>query len=233
MADRPTLMLLPGLLCDDSVFTHQAAGLKDICDVSSPHFRGFDSIEGMARHVLDLAPPKFALAGFSMGGRVSMQIMALAPERVTRLCLFDTGAAPEPAGGAAARQPLVDLAYREGMEALANAWLPPMLGKARKDDAAFKKPLVEMVCRATPEQHEKQIKALVERPDFRDVLPKIACPTLVICGEEDASAPVAIHAEMAHAIPGAQLTVVPGSGHFLPVEQPEAFTAALRRWMQR
>jgi pimeloyl-ACP methyl ester carboxylesterase len=231
MPRSSTLMLLPGLLCDESVFAHQHAGLSDICDVQSPHFRGFDSLEGMATHVLNLAPPTFALSGFSMGGRVAMQIMAMAPGRVERLCLFDTGAAPEPEGGAKARQPLVDMAYEQGMETLANAWLPPMLGKARRDDAAFRKPLVEMVERSTPQEHEKQIKALIERPDFFPLLPNIACPTAILCGEEDAATPPGVHADLAQRIPGAQLTVIAGSGHFLPVEQPEAFTAALRRWL--
>ncbi len=231
MSTRPVLMLLPGLLCDESVFSHQHAGLADLCDVRSPHFRGFDSLEGMAQHVLDIAPPKFSLAGFSMGGRVSFQIVKMAPERVERLCLFDTGAAPEPEGGREARQKLVDLAYNVGMEALANAWLPFMLGKARKDDAAFKKPIIEMVQRSTPDDHEKQVRALVERPDFRPHLKDIACPTAVICGEEDAATPPSVHAEIAAAIPGAQLTVIADSGHFLPMEQPQAFTAALRKWM--
>lgn len=231
MSARPTLMLLPGLLCDESVFAHQHAGLSDISDVQSPHFRGYDSLEAMAQHVLDIAPPVFSLAGFSMGGRVAFQITKMAPQRVERLCLFDTGAAPEPEGGAKARQALVDLAYKEGMEALANAWLPFMLGKARKDDAAFKRPIIDMVKLATPEEHEKQIKALIERPDFRPFLPQIACPTAVMCGEEDAATPPSVHAEIAAAIPGAQLTVIAGSGHFLPMEQPEAFTAALRGWL--
>lgn len=233
MSSKPTLMMLPGLLCDESVFASQAASLADICTVQSTHFRGFDSLEAMARHVLDIAPPSFALAGFSMGGRVALQIMRLAPGRVERLCLFDTSAGPEPAGGGAARQPLVDLAYREGMEALANAWLPPMLGKSRRNDAAFKQPIIQMICRSTPEDHEKQIKALVDRPDATPVLAAIACPALVLCGEEDAFTTPTVHAQMAAAIAGAQLVVLPDAGHFVSVEQPEKFTAALRAWLAR
>lgn len=233
MADRPVLMLLPGLLCDDSVFAHQVENLADICDVRVPDFRGYDSIEAMAQRVLDIAPEKFSVAGFSMGGRVAMQIMKLAPGRVERLCLFDTGAAPEPPDGAEKRQPLVDLAYKEGMEALALQWLPPMLGPKVRDDEAFKQPLIEMVCRSTPDVHEKQIKALVTRPDMRDLLPTIDCPVLIACGRDDAWTTPAVHEEMAKAIPDAELVVIDNAGHFLPVEQPKAFTDALRRWMTR
>lgn len=233
MSSKPNLLILPGLLCDESVFADQMTGLADICTVSSTHFRGFDSLEAMARHVLDIAPPTFALAGFSMGGRVAFQIMRLAPERVERLCLFDTGAAAEPEGGAAARKPLVDLAYKEGMEALANAWLPPMLGKTRRNDKAFQKPIIEMICRSTPEDHEKQIKALVSRPDATPLLATIKCPTLVLCGEDDAFTTPSVHAQMTAAIPGAQLTIIPDAGHFVSMEQPALFNAALRSWLTK
>ena len=233
MPAKPALMLLPGLLCDETVFVHQIEGLSDVCDMAVPDFRGLASLQAMAQHVLDAAPPTFALAGFSMGGRVCFQIMRLAPERVERLCLIDTSAGPEPQGGAAARQPLVDLAYKQGMQALAEAWLPGMLAKARRTDREFQRPLVEMICRSTPESHEKQIKALVNRPDACPLLAAVTCPTLAICGEEDALTSPTVHAETTAAIAGAQLTVVAGAGHFLPYEQPDALNAALRAWLAK
>jgi len=233
MSERHFLCLLPGLLCDDAAFTEQLSGLSDVADMIVPDLRGFDSLVAMAEHVLAMAPDRFALAGFSMGGRAALQIMRLAPERVSHLCLIDTSAGPEPEGGAKARQPLVDLAWREGMEALANAWLPGLLAKKRRDDEVFQAPLVEMICRSTPDIHEKQVKALVERPDARPLLPAIACPTLVLCGEEDALTTPSVHAEMAAAIAGAQLNVIAGAGHFAPVEEPDAVNAAMRAWLGR
>lgn len=233
MPAKPTLCLLPGLLCDEAVFAHQIAAFSDQHEIIVPQFRGLDSLEAMAAHVLEIAPPKFAMAGFSMGGRTAFQVMRLAPERVERLALLDTSAEPEPAAAIPGRKKLVDLAYAEGMGALANAWLPPMLGKSRRDDAALKKPLIEMVCRSTPEQHEKQIRALIERPDARPTLATINCPTLIICGEEDGVTTPSAHADMAAAIAGAQLTVLGDAGHFALCEQPEPFNAALRRWLEK
>lgn len=233
MSDKPVLYILPGLLCDGSIFTHQKEGLADICDVRSPDFRGFDSIVAMAQHVLDNAPRKFSLAGFSMGGRVALQVMRLAPERVERLCLFDTGATAEPAGGTEKRKPLVELAYKKGMSALAAFWLPPMLAPRRREDEAFKKPLVDMILRNSPEDHEKQIKALVERPDATPLLPTLKCPVLVICGAQDEWSTPEQHREMAAAIPGAELAIIEDAGHFISVEQPEEFTQLMRRFMAR
>lgn len=231
MSAKPTLCLLPGLLCDESVFSHQIEALSDLCDIIVPQFRGLDSLEAMARHVLEIAPSKFAMAGFSMGGRTSFQVMRMAPERIERLCLFDTSAEPEPPAAIPGRQKLVDLAYNEGMEALGNAWLPGMLGKSKRDDADFKIPIIQMICRSTPEQHEKQIKALIERPDARPILDTITCPTAIICGDEDAATTPSVHAEMAAAIPGSQLTIIGDAGHFALCEQPGAFNAALRQWL--
>ena len=225
---RPILYLLPGLLCDDTIFQAQRDGLADLCEVRSPHFRGLDSIDAMAQRVLDEAPGRFALAGFSMAGRVALQIMRLAPQRVERLCLFDTGVKPAAPGEAQKRQALVDLAYREGMDALAAVWLPGMLGPASRTNATITRPLIEMIRRSTPDDHAKQIKALVERPDARPVLREIRCPTLVVCGALDEWAPPAQHREIADTIAGAKLEVIAEAGHFVSVEQPEAFTRALR-----
>ncbi len=231
MQNRPVLYMLPGLLCDETVFAPQIEGLSDSIDVRCPDFLGMDCLIDMARHVLEIAPQRFSIAGFSMGGRVAFQIMALAPGRIERFCAFDTSADPKAEGEDIKRQAIVDLAYREGIGALAAAWLPPMLHPARRIDRDFIKPLTAMVLRSTPEVHEKQIRALVNRPDARPVLPTIACPTLIACGREDEWSPVAQHEAMAAAIPGARLEVFENCGHFLPLEQPEGFNAALRAWM--
>lgn len=231
MSERPVLYFLPGLLCDETVFVPQVEGLSDIADVRVADYRGLDSIEAMAQSVLDAAPERFSIAGFSMGGRVAFQIMAMAPERIERFCAFDTGTPPLGEGEEAKRQAVIDLAYEKGMEALADAWLPPMLHPDKRADAAFTAPLRAMVLRFTPELHEKQIRALINRPDARPVLPTIKCPTLIACGRDDAWSTPPAHEAMAAAIPGARLAIIDHSGHFLPVEQPEAFNAALRDWM--
>jgi len=231
MSAKPVLYMLPGLLCDETVFAPQINGLADAVDVRAPRFLGFDSLTDMARHVLEIAPERFSIAGFSMGGRVAFEIMRLAPQRVERFCAFDTGAGPKAQGEDAKRQAVIDLAYREGMGALAAAWLPPMIHPDRRKDAAFMQPLIDMVLRANPELHERQIRALVNRPDARPVLPTIRCPALIACGRDDEWSPVAQHEAMAEAIPGARLAVFDHCGHFLPVEQPQAFNDALRAWM--
>ena len=228
---RPHLMLLPGLLCDASSFTAARAELESVADVQVPNFFGFDSILSMAEHVLEQAPAKFSIAGFSMGGRVAFQVARLAPERIERFCVFDTGAPPAGPDEPAKRQILVDLAYNEGMRAVADSWLPPMLHPDRRADEAFKAPLVETICSVTPEIFEKQIRALLGRPDARPVLPTIHVPSLVLVGAQDEWSPIAVTKAIADAIPNCRFEVVEGAGHFLPTEKPQEFARILKEWL--
>ena len=231
MTERPTLYLLCGLLCDAYTFHHQTAALSGLYDVRVVDFFGLDSMEAMARKVLDDAPPRFSVCGFSMGGRVALKIMELAPERVERLCLMDTGVGPVVEGEAEKRQVLIDLAREKGNVALLDTWLPPMLHPDRQTDPAFIGPLGEMICRATPEIFARQQNALLTRSDARPVLPNIRIPTYVVVGRQDAWSTVAQHEAFAAQIPGAKLFVIEDSGHFAPVEQPEALNAVLREMM--
>jgi pimeloyl-ACP methyl ester carboxylesterase len=153
----------------------------------------------------------------------------LAPDRVARLALLDTGVHPRAADEEAKRQALVDLARSQGMAALAARWLPPML---HPDHSALIEPLTEMVKRSTPETFANQQRALLNRPDAREVLPGIHCPTLVLCGRQDAWSPPSQHEEIAASIPESKLVIVDDCGHMSPVEQPAAVTRALLSHLQ-
>jgi pimeloyl-ACP methyl ester carboxylesterase len=147
------------------------------------------------------------------------------------MCLLDTGVVPPGPGEPAARQVLVDLAYKEGMDAVCAAWLPPMLHPDRRKDPAFMGPLGDMVRRATPDIFAGQIRALLGRPDQTPLLPRINFPTVVAVGRQDEWSTVEQHEDFAKLIPNAKLVVIEDRGHFTPVEQPEVLTAILRDMM--
>jgi len=224
-----TVFLLPGLLCDETIWSGQRDALGEFADVGIPDFRYVNSIPAMAQLVLDAAPKRFSVAGHSMGGRVALEVFRMAPDRVERLALLDTGVHPRAAGEESKRGELVDLARSQGMAALAARWLPPML---HNNHSALLPTLTEMVIRSTPETFANQQRALLDRPDARTVLPLIQCPTLVLCGRQDTWSPVSQHEEIAAAIPQAKLVIVDDCGHMSPVEQPAAVTNALREWLR-
>lgn len=233
---KPKLLLLPGLMCDRAVWAEQVRDLSIDTDCIVPGYGALNSIADMASAVLRAAPPQFALAGHSMGGRVALEILRHAPERVMRLMLLDTGwqALPNNEAGVAEarqRQRLVDLAYAGGMRAMGREWVRGMVHPARLQDTALIEPLLEMLDRHTPQTFAAQIRALVNRPDAGDVLPTIACPTMLVCGRQDAWSPLARHEAMASQIPRCHLEVVEECGHMSTIEQPSQISALMRRWL--
>jgi pimeloyl-ACP methyl ester carboxylesterase len=171
-----------------------------------------------------------------MGGRVALEVMMLAPERVTRLALLDTGFDPLPDGEAGARETarrahLVEIARSEGMLAMGKEWAVGMVHPARLADAALMDEIHQMIARCPLPRFEAQIRALLARPGRGDLLREIRVPTLVLCGHEDAWSPLSQHVEMANCIAHAKLVDVPDCGHMCTMERPEAITQALRQWL--
>lgn len=230
-------MLLPGLNCDAAVWAPQVAALQGQAVCLIPAWGLRDSLTAMARQVLDEAPTqRFSVAGHSMGGRVALEVMRLAPQRVERLALLDTGTHPLAAGEAgekekAGRMALLKIAREQGMRVMAQEWAKGMVHPDRIGGPIFEEVLA-MFDRGSAAQYAAQINALLNRPDAAPLLPGIACPTLVLTGRQDAWSGPSQHEVMAAAIPGAQLRIVEDSGHMTTMEQPQAVSAALISWLR-
>jgi pimeloyl-ACP methyl ester carboxylesterase len=239
MPSKPSgesLLLLPGLICDQTVWQQQINALSDLAVCTCADYGSLDSIPAMAEAVLRAAPERFSVAGHSMGGRVALQVYRLAPQRVERLALLNTGYLPLPAGAAGAeetrrRGELVALAQSEGMRRMLREWLPPMIDSHRIDDATLVEAITAMMARKTPEIFAAQVRALLARPDATAILDQIRCPTLLLTGREDGWSTPAQHTAMAAKIPGSQLVIVPDCGHMSMLERPAEVSAALRAWL--
>jgi len=235
--DRNVLVLLPGLMCDETAWADQVAGLADLTHCHVPRYGTLNRIEKMAQHVLSTAPSQsFSLAGHSMGGRIALEIIRQAPERVTRLALLNTGYLPLAEGAAgvaehAGRAALLAKARTEGMRSMGEQWVVPMVHSHRLGTPLIGT-ILEMIERSSPDQFSAQIEALLNRPDATKILPAIRCPTLLLCGRDDAWSPLARHQQMQSLIPGARLEVVEQCGHMAPMEQPRAVNLALRSWLE-
>ncbi len=227
---RQDLILLPGLICDARLFAPQVEALADVAVAFVPHLDA-PSVGEMAEAVLGAAPKTFALAGLSMGGYVALEIIRRAPERVTRLALISTTARPDAPEQSAMRRDLIELAKSARYAQVMPRLLPKLISAGRRDDADLKRIVVDMADAVGAKVFVHQQTAIMARPDSRPDLAAIRVPTAVICGDADELTPPDRHEEIAAAIPGARLTVVPGSGHLATLEAPDALSALLRAWL--
>jgi pimeloyl-ACP methyl ester carboxylesterase len=224
------------LICDQTVWQQQIDGLSDVAVCTCAEYGSLDSLPAMAEAVLRTAPERFSIAGHSMGGRVALQVYRLAPQRVTRIALLNTGYLPRAAGEAGQeetrkRGELVALAQSQGMRAMLMQWLPPMIDARRINDTALVDSIIEMMSRKTPEIFAAQVRALLARPDASAVLEQIRCPALLLTGREDGWSGPAQHAAMSAKIAGSRLMIIPDCGHMSMMERPAEVTAALRTWL--
>lgn len=232
---RPCVVLLPGLLCDDAVWSAQCEALS-FADCVVPSYRELSSIEDMARSVLLATPAQcFSLAGHSMGGRVALEMVRQAPERIARLALLDTGMDPIAPGETGEqerkkRMALLRKAQEMGMRQMGQEWARGMVHPSYLDTPLFSM-ILDMIERQTPAIFESQINALLVRPDARGVLGSAHCPTLLVCGRQDAWSPLARHEEMQSICPSSRLVVIEDSGHMSTMEQPATVSRALIEWM--
>lgn len=229
MSNQP-FVLISGLNATTAVFAGLAQALWPLGPVTLANHVVGDGVAGIAANILRDAPPRFALLGFSMGGYVSLEIMRQAPERVSKLCLLDTTARPDAPEASDKRRERMALAragrfaetVEEGFEMTVH---PDHLG--REDLKAITR---EMALAMGPETFLRHQAAIIGRPDSRPTLAGIKVPTAVITGDADRITPPEAAREMAAAIPGAQLTLIPGAGHMAIIEQPEATIAAILAW---
>jgi len=224
-------------MCDHTVWDAQIAALSDITYARSMEW-GMEhtSLVKMAEATLAEAPERFALAGHSMGGRVAFEVYRLAPERVTHIAVMNTGVVPRADGTVGddeerGRRRLLDMAFSQGIRAMAMEWMKGMLPADRLNDTELVEEIVRMFERKTPELFLVQQEALLGRLDARPVLGQITCPALVLTGGDDAWSTPAAHEKIAEGIAGAKLVIVPKSGHMSTMEWPDAVAAAMREWL--
>jgi pimeloyl-ACP methyl ester carboxylesterase len=233
----PSLILLPGLMCDRDIWSPLFPELVGTALCRTADYGEADSLSGMAQQVLADAPARFALAGHSMGGRVALEVLRLAPQRVERLALLDTGHLPRatgPAGDeeARARHALLAIARTQGVRAMAMEWVRGMVAPQRLGDANLIESIVAMFERKSADTFERQIRALLQRPDASPVLQSCRVPTLVLCGQLDSWSTPAQHDAIAALLPAHPAVVaIADAGHMAPMERPQAVARAMTAWL--
>jgi pimeloyl-ACP methyl ester carboxylesterase len=227
------ILFVPGLLCSAEMFEVQAAALWPLGPTTVASTLEGDTVQQVAGSILENAPPRFALAGISMGGYISLEIMRQAPERVDRLALLDTTARPDTPEQTAQRRQTLEQARSGDFLSTAVASLTNLLHPARRDDAALREINERMAQAVGLDGFARQLEVIIARPDSRPSLSAIAVPTLVLVGDADALTPVERAQEIAGNVPGSKLVVVPDCGHLSTIERPHEVATGLRDWMKQ
>jgi len=225
------IVLIPGLACTAEIFAPQIPALWPRGPVTVASTMEGETIAEMAAAILRDAPPRFALGGISMGGYIALEIMRQAPERITRLALLDTTARPDAPEQVAARRLLIDRVADGELSAVLAQVTPNLLHPNHRQRQDLIDAHIRMGRDVGPEGFIRQEAAITRRIDSRPHLAAITIPTLVLVGDKDVLTPPDRSEEMAAAIPGARLCIVPECGHASPLEQPDAVNAALVQWL--
>lgn len=231
MPESIPVLLVPSLACSPRLYAPQmtalwqASGPVMVADHTSA-----DAMSGIAQAILAHAPPRFHLAGLSMGGYISFEILRQAPERVVKLALLDTGSRADAPEQSERRRKLIALAEQDKLTEINDALWPLLVHESRQGEKDLRATVDAMMFETGAGAFVRQQQALIGRPDSRPLLPSVRAQTIVIVGDGDKLTPLALSEEIAAGIPGARLETVRECGHLSTLERPEAVTKLLANW---
>jgi pimeloyl-ACP methyl ester carboxylesterase len=232
MENTMPILLVPGLVSSPRIFAPVVPDLWRFGPVTVANHIRDDNMGAIARRILAEAPPRFALAGHSMGGYIAFEIMRQAPDRVAKLALINTQARPDTPEATARRHGQMARAQNGEYRAVLDELFPGFVHPSRRGDSALRQLVYDMGDDVGPEAFVRQQTAVIGRPDSRPSLAWIRCPTLVLTGDEDNTIPNALSKEMAENIHGAKLVILSNCGHLPQPEQPRATADALAEWLR-
>lgn len=237
----PAVLFLHAFPLNGEMWASQRAALRDAFRTVAVDFPGFGRSQPLgepasmglfsqaALSALDaLAIHRAAVVGLSMGGYVSFELLAQAPGRIAALALCDTRAGPDTEQGRKAREDNARAVEREGSAALIDRLLPNLLSKGAS--AAVRAEVEHHIRAAPPKGAAAALRAMAARKDFAGLLPRIACPALVLVGASDNLTPPSESKLMAQAIPSATYREI-RAGHLSNLEAPSEFNAVLRGFL--
>jgi pimeloyl-ACP methyl ester carboxylesterase len=226
------ILLVPGLVSSPRIFAPAVPALWRLGPVTVANHIRDDSMGAIARRILVEAPPRFALAGHSMGGYIAFEIIRQAPERVAKLALINTQARPDTPEATARRHGQMARAQAGEFHAVLDELFAGFVHPSRRDHADLRQLVHDMGDDIGVDAFIRQQTSVIGRPDSRPTLAAISCPTLVLTGDQDNTIPNSLSVEMADGILGAKLTILANCGHLPQPEQPQATVDALVEWLR-
>ena len=228
---KKRIIFLPGTLCTANVFVPQLARCSRAgWEMFMWDYGDFRKWDAWAEDALSRMPPRFALAGLSLGGIAAMEIVRRAPERVTHLALLDTNLGGETEKSGLRRALDLARARRIGLSRfVAEEMIGRQLHPDNAGDSMMREILLTMARKTGMRQWRAQLALLSDRTDARPLLPSLRMPVLVGCGDSDGVCPPELHRDMAEMIPNATLKIFPRCGHLSTLEAADAVSDELMK----
>lgn len=227
------VVLLPGLACDEDLWSDQRAALSAAgyeVVISQAHTRA-NSLPAMATWLLDELHGALTLVGSSMGGMLALEVFRQAPDRVAALGLLGSTARADTPEVSQLRQQAIDLFAQGRIDEVLRANVPLAFHPQHAADERMVRRYFDMIHRSGAAQLIAQNQAVMARPDSRDLLRRIRCPVLVLWGDHDALTPAPCSEEIVQAIGHARYAQLNACGHLLTWEQPQQVNAHLIQWL--
>lgn len=227
-----TIVMLPGMMCDERLFAPQIAHLEARYHVKTMSILEHANMAELAENVLAQSPDEFALLGLSMGGILAMEILRQAPERITHLALLDTNPRAELNAVKQRRGPQIEAVKKGDLTKIMRDEMKPNYLVDSPNKLDILNLCMEMAEDLGDQAFINQSIALRDRPDYQNVLKGVDIPTLIMCGRQDVLCPIERHELMHELISGSTLHIVDSAGHLPTLEQPEIVNKALDLWLE-
>lgn len=228
---KEPLILLPGTLCDERLWESQLNGLADVADITIGDTTKQSSIEGLAQDVLTKAPPKFSLAGLSLGGIVALEIMRISPDRVNKLALLSSNPFPPKAEQQQTWQKFIKMTENNQFIDITKEYLLPVLVNEENQSNQMVNTIIQMAENIGPKAYLNQLRAVMDREDQTSILSTITCPTLLMVGAKDVVCPITMTEYMKNIIPNSEMKTVENAGHLVTLEKSAEVTKTMRNWI--
>jgi pimeloyl-ACP methyl ester carboxylesterase len=224
------LLLVPGLNTTGRIWQPVMAALPPGLPCIAVDCSALDTVEAIAEQLLAAAPPRFALAGYSFGGYVALAMLEQAPERIEKLALVATNSHTDSRGLRSFREASIARTLAGEHMALLREQVAITLHPENRDRSDLLEHFFEIARDYGAARHVAHLKACMARPDRGARLAACGKPVLIVTGDADALMPLERQHQMAAAVPGARLVIVPGAGHMIALERPRELAAALAAW---
>ncbi len=226
------LILIPGLLNDESLWKYQQQALRSQANIIIPQIQSFSDIRQQAAYILKNAPEKFALAGLSMGGYIAMEMMKQAPQRVTRVAFLDTTWQIDDAQKKQQRENMIELSAYGRFEGVTSLILKQILAPENLENQELVSQIKIMAKKTGQKEFVNQQKLILSRTSSVELFSQIQVPALCLVGQKDIITEASVMKEMAKALPYGYFCEVENAAHLPPLEQPNAVNAVMQIWMQ-